>query len=33
MKFFGGRTGGKDKTGRPPQRSHRVNEEAAALRE
>ncbi len=27
MKFFGGRTGGKDKTGRPPQRSHRVNEE------
>jgi multidrug efflux pump len=33
MKFFGGRTGGKDKTARPPQRSHRVNEEAAALRE
>jgi multidrug efflux pump len=27
MKFFGGRTGGKDKTARPPQRTHRVNEE------
>jgi multidrug efflux pump len=27
MKLFGGRTRGKDKTGRPPQRSHRVNEE------
>jgi multidrug efflux pump len=33
MKFFGGRTGGKDKTGRPPQRSHHVDEEVAALRE